>query len=77
MGGGNDEREQTLNQILTEMDGFSGETGVVVIAATNRKDILDKALIRPGRFDRVIRVSLPDKTSRKQHNVDSRTSWYR
>jgi cell division protease FtsH len=63
---GNDEREQTLNQLLAEMDGFADNDQLLIIAATNRKDILDKALIRPGRFDRVIRVSLPDKTSRKQ-----------
>lgn len=59
MGGGNDEREQTLNQILTEMDGFENETGVIVIAATNRSEILDKALLRPGRFDRRIVVNNP------------------
>mmetsp|Transcript_2625 Transcript_2625/g.8785 ORF Transcript_2625/g.8785 Transcript_2625/m.8785 type:complete len:674 (-) Transcript_2625:76-2097(-) len=66
-GGGfatNDEREQTLNQILTEMDGFSGNTGVIVIAATNRGDILDNALLRPGRFDRRVPVDLPDKAGR-------------
>merc|ERR1711967_149962 len=59
-GGGNDEREQTLNQLLTEMDGFEGNTGIIVIAATNRVDILDSALLRPGRFDRQITVNLPD-----------------
>ena len=63
---GNDEREQTLNQLLAEMDGFGDNDQVLVIAATNRKDVLDQALIRPGRFDRTIRVSLPDKTSRSQ-----------
>merc|ERR1719482_2000857 len=66
-GGGfasNDEREQTLNQILTEMDGFSGNTGVIVLAATNRGDILDSALLRPGRFDRRVPVDLPDKKGR-------------
>jgi cell division protease FtsH len=64
--GGHDEREQTLNQILTEMDGFSGSEGVVVIAATNRADVLDPALLRPGRFDRVITVSPPDARGRLQ-----------
>merc|ERR1711965_1212538 len=58
-GGGNDEREQTLNQILTEMDGFEGNSGVIVLAATNRADILDSALLRPGRFDRRVPVDLP------------------
>ncbi|MEU7059651.1 ATP-dependent zinc metalloprotease FtsH [Streptomyces sp. NPDC046197] len=62
---GHDEREQTLNQILTEMDGFSGSEGVIVIAATNRADILDPALIRPGRFDRVVTVSPPDRAGRE------------
>merc|ERR1719326_790483 len=64
MGGGNDEREQTLNQILTEMDGFQGNTGVIVIAATNRADVLDSALVRPGRFDRRVPVDLPDVKGR-------------
>ncbi len=54
MGGGNDEREQTINQLLTEMDGFEGNTGVIVLAATNRPDVLDAALLRPGRFDRQV-----------------------
>ena len=65
-GGGNDEREQTLNQLLVEMDGFQGNDGVIVIAATNRADVLDKALLRPGRFDRQVAVSLPDITGREQ-----------
>ncbi|WP_327309237.1 ATP-dependent zinc metalloprotease FtsH [Streptomyces sp. NBC_01298] len=63
--GGHDEREQTLNQILTEMDGFSGSEGVVVLAATNRADVLDPALTRPGRFDRTVMVSPPDKAGRE------------
>ncbi|XP_045793944.1 ATP-dependent zinc metalloprotease FTSH 6, chloroplastic [Trifolium pratense] len=66
IGGGNDEREQTLNQLLTEMDGFSGNTGVIVIAATNRPEILDSALLRPGRFDRQVTVGLPDIRGRKE-----------
>jgi cell division protease FtsH len=61
----NDEREQTLNQLLAEMDGFADNTGILVIAATNRKDVLDSALLRPGRFDRLITVSLPDVASRR------------
>lgn len=65
LGGGNDEREQTLNQLLVEMDGFSQNEGIIVMAATNRPDILDKALLRPGRFDRNIYVSLPDVKARK------------
>ncbi|WP_017292732.1 ATP-dependent zinc metalloprotease FtsH2 [Geminocystis herdmanii] len=60
IGGGNDEREQTLNQLLTEMDGFEGNTGIIVIAATNRADVLDSALMRPGRFDRQVMVDPPD-----------------
>merc|ERR550514_778052 len=64
-GGGNDEREQTLNQILTEMDGFEGNQGVIVIAATNRADVLDSALLRPGRFDRRVPVDLPDMRGRE------------
>ncbi len=63
--GGHDEREQTLNQILTEMDGFSGSEGVVVLAATNRAEVLDKALLRPGRFDRTVVVSPPDREGRE------------
>jgi cell division protease FtsH len=60
IGGGNDEREQTLNQLLTEMDGFEGNTGIIIIAATNRPDVLDSALLRPGRFDRQVSVDVPD-----------------
>ncbi|MDR3087614.1 MAG: ATP-dependent zinc metalloprotease FtsH, partial [Azoarcus sp.] len=66
MGGGNDEREQTLNQLLVEMDGFEGQAGVIVIAATNRPDVLDPALLRPGRFDRQVVVPLPDIRGREQ-----------
>lgn len=66
VGGGNDEREQTLNQLLVEMDGFEGNEGVIVIAATNREDVLDKALLRPGRFDRQITVNLPDVKGREE-----------
>jgi cell division protease FtsH len=66
IGGGNDEREQTLNQLLTEMDGFSGDSGVIVIAATNRPEILDAALLRPGRFDRQVSVGLPDVRGREE-----------
>jgi len=64
IGGGNDEREQTLNQLLTEMDGFEGNTGIIVIAATNRVDVLDSALLRPGRFDRQVTVDVPDVKGR-------------
>ena len=66
LGGGNDEREQTLNQMLVEMDGFEGSTGIIVIAATNRPDVLDPALMRPGRFDRQVVVPLPDIRGREQ-----------
>jgi len=66
LGGGNDEREQTLNQLLVEMDGFEGQVGVIVIAATNRPDVLDPALLRPGRFDRQVVVPLPDIRGREQ-----------
>jgi cell division protease FtsH len=64
IGGGNDEREQTLNQLLTEMDGFEGNTGIIIIAATNRPDVLDSALLRPGRFDRQVQVDLPSYKGR-------------
>ena len=66
LGGGNDEREQTLNQLLTEMDGFEGNTGIIIIAATNRPDVLDAALLRPGRFDRQVTVDRPDYAGRLQ-----------
>ena len=66
LGGGHDEREQTLNQLLVEMDGFGTNEGVIVLAATNRPDVLDKALLRPGRFDRQIVVSAPDVKAREQ-----------
>jgi cell division protease FtsH len=76
IGGGNDEREQTLNQLLTEMDGFEGNTGVIVVAATNRADILDPALLRPGRFDRQVSVDVPDLKGRldilKVHSKNKR-----
>ena len=66
LGGGHDEREQTLNQLLTEMDGFGANEGIIIIAATNRPDVLDPALLRPGRFDRQIQVNNPDKKGRKE-----------
>lgn len=66
LGGGHDEREQTLNQLLTEMDGFGANSGIIIIAATNRPDVLDPALLRPGRFDRQIQVSLPDVNGREE-----------
>ena len=66
LGGGHDEREQTLNQLLTEMDGFGANEGIIIIAATNRPDVLDPALLRPGRFDRQITVNLPDKKGREE-----------
>ena len=83
LGGGNDEREQTLNQLLVEMDGFSDNQGIIVMAATNRSDILDPALMRAGRFDRQITVGLPDKVGREQilkvharnKKVDSSVVW--
>ena len=78
LGGGNDEREQTLNQLLVEMDGFSDNSGIIVIAATNRDDVLDPALLRAGRFDRKITVSLPDKEGRaaifKVHSRNKKVS---
>src|SRR5699024_4874975 len=65
VGGGHDEREQTLNQLLVEMDGFEGNEGIIIIAATNREDVLDPALLRPGRFDRRITVGVPDVRGRE------------
>ena len=67
LGGGNDEREQTLNQLLVEMDGFETNEGVIIIAATNRPDVLDPALLRPGRFDRQVVVSNPDIIGREKN----------
>ena len=80
VGGGHDEREQTLNQMLSEMDGFDPTIGVVVMAATNRADILDDALLRPGRFDRQVVVALPDLSERlpilEVHSCRSRHTWH-
>ena len=67
LGGGHDEREQTLNQILVEMDGFDTKSNVILLAATNRADVLDKALLRPGRFDRQIVVDVPDLNGREAY----------
>ena len=71
-GGGSDEREQTLNQILTEMDGFDPSTGVIVLGATNRPDVLDSALLRPGRFDRRVAVQPPDQRGRRPSSTCTR-----
>ena len=79
LGGGHDEREQTLNQMLSEMDGFEATEGVVVMAATNRPDVLDPALLRPGRFDRQIVVPLPDldERSRSSRSTPRTSRWTR
>ncbi len=66
IGGGHDEREQTLNQLLTEMDGFNDNQGIIIIAATNRPDVLDPALLRPGRFDRQVVINVPDINGREK-----------
>ncbi len=66
LGGGNDEREQTLNQLLVEMDGFGENSGIIILAATNRPDVLDPALLRPGRFDRQVVIGIPDIKGREE-----------
>ena len=71
LGGGNDEREQTLNSLLVEMDGFDGHEGIIIIAATNRPDVLDNALLRPGRFDRQVVIDLPDLEGRGSNSQSS------
>ena len=76
MGGGHDEREQTLNQILVEMDGFDGETNVIVLAATNRADVLDPALLRPGRFDRRVTITLPERKTKRMNDHEKELTAY-